>query len=126
MPRAFVIILLILSARLHSQIPGASTFLTVNEGLSQGMAYDVLQSQDGFMWIATKAELNRYGGARFKIYSHDPFDPFSIATMKFFVFLRTAWGKGDWFYFFNPQLQLWVGRIGDSLNRFIGFKELNG
>ena len=80
MPRAFVIILLILSARLHSQIPGASTFLTVNEGLSQGLVYDMLQSRDGFIWIATKAGLNRYDGARVKIYSHDPFDPFSLAS----------------------------------------------
>lgn len=40
--------------------------------------FDMLQSRDGFIWIATKDGLNRYDGARFKVFSPDPFDPFAI------------------------------------------------
>lgn len=42
------------------------------------MVFDMLQSRDGFIWIATKDGLNRYDGARFKVFSPDPFDPFAI------------------------------------------------
>jgi len=54
--------------------------LTVNNGLSQGMIFDMLQSKDGFPWIATKDGLNRYDGARFEVFSPDPFDPFAIGN----------------------------------------------
>jgi signal transduction histidine kinase/DNA-binding response OmpR family regulator/ligand-binding sensor domain-containing protein len=53
--------------------------LNIEDGLSQGMIFDLCQSTDGFLWIATKDGLNRYDGYNFKIYNHDPFDPFSIA-----------------------------------------------
>ena len=54
--------------------------ITVDDGLSQGLVYDIIQSRDGFMWMATPAGLNRYDGQRFKVYTNDPFDPFSIAS----------------------------------------------
>ena len=52
--------------------------LTVNDGLSQGMIFDILQSKDGFIWIATKDGLNRYDGSRFEVFSPDPFNPYAI------------------------------------------------
>ncbi|MBK8701236.1 MAG: hypothetical protein IPN29_17530 [Saprospiraceae bacterium] len=52
--------------------------LTVNDGLSQGMIFDILQTRDGFIWIASKDGLNRYDGSRFEIFSPDPFNPFAI------------------------------------------------
>jgi ligand-binding sensor domain-containing protein len=54
--------------------------LSVNDGLSQGMIYDIQQSKDGFIWIATKDGLNSYDGSRFEVFSLDPFDPFAIGT----------------------------------------------
>ncbi len=53
--------------------------LTIADGLSQGMIYDIEQTDDGFLWFATKDGLNRYDGYNFKVYTHDPFEPFSIA-----------------------------------------------
>jgi len=53
--------------------------LTIEQGLSQGMIFDILQTRDGFLWVATKDGLNRYDGYNFKVFSNDPFDPFSIA-----------------------------------------------
>jgi ligand-binding sensor domain-containing protein len=79
MKEAFVAILLFLcTCGLASQTPATVSFLTVNDGLSQGMIFDILQSRDGFIWIATKDGLNRYDGSRFEVFAPDPFDPFAI------------------------------------------------
>ncbi len=53
--------------------------ITIEQGLSQGMIFDICQTRDGFLWVATKDGLNRYDGFNFKVFSNDPFDPFSIA-----------------------------------------------
>jgi signal transduction histidine kinase/DNA-binding response OmpR family regulator/ligand-binding sensor domain-containing protein len=53
--------------------------ITIEHGLSQGMIFDIVQTRDGFIWVATKDALNRYDGYNFKVFSNDPFDPFSIA-----------------------------------------------
>lgn len=74
-----VLLLLICSCQLYGQSALHGDLLTTADGLSQGMAFDMLQSRDGFIWIATKDGLNRYDGARFKVFLPDPFDPFSIA-----------------------------------------------
>ncbi len=64
-------------------LPGQSNprveSLTIADGLSQGMIYDIEQTDDGFLWIATKDGLNRYDGYRFEVFTNDPFNPFSIA-----------------------------------------------
>lgn len=54
--------------------------LSSAQGLSQGYIWDILQCKDGFLWITTKAGLNRYDGYSFKVYSHDAFDPYSISS----------------------------------------------
>lgn len=65
---------------LCGQRSNETTLLSVNEGLSQGMIFDIHQSQDGFIWIATKDGLNRYDGYQFQVFTNDPFNPFSIIT----------------------------------------------
>ena len=54
--------------------------LSVNDGVSQGMIYDLIQNRQGYLWIATKDGLNRYDGYRFKIYNPDAFDTLSIRS----------------------------------------------
>ncbi len=78
--RKFFVVLLFFhfACRLVSQTTASTTLLSVNEGLSQGMIFDILQSRDGFLWIATKDGLNRYDGSRFEVFSPDPFNPFAI------------------------------------------------
>lgn len=56
-----------------------SEAITIEQGLSQGMVFDICQTRDGFLWAATKDGLNRYDGYNFKIFTHDPFAPFSLA-----------------------------------------------
>jgi signal transduction histidine kinase/DNA-binding response OmpR family regulator/ligand-binding sensor domain-containing protein len=77
----FVISLLLLFCfllRLSAQLP-LPEILTIEQGLSQGMVYDVLQTRDGFLWAATKDGVNRFDGYNFKIYNNNPFDPYSLS-----------------------------------------------
>ncbi len=53
--------------------------LDISDGLSQGMIHSVVEDHQGYLWIATKDGLNRYDGARFKIYRNNPNDSLSIA-----------------------------------------------
>lgn len=50
---------------------------TIEQGLSQGMIFDICQTRDGFLWVATKDGLNRYDG--YNIFTHNPFAPYSLA-----------------------------------------------
>lgn len=54
--------------------------LTIEDGLSQGMIYDILQDRYGFMWFATKDGLNRYDGYTFNVLRHDPKDSNSLGN----------------------------------------------
>lgn len=50
-------------------------FLTIKNGLSQGMVQSILQDKDGYMWFASKDGLNRYDGYRMTVFRNDPKDP---------------------------------------------------
>ena len=54
--------------------------ITIEQGLSQGMIFDILQTRDGFLWIATKDGLNRYDGKQFKVYRNNPSDSNSLPS----------------------------------------------
>jgi len=54
--------------------------ISLEQGLSQGMIYDLLQDREGFLWVATKDGLNRYDGYDFKIFTNDPYDPWSLSS----------------------------------------------
>jgi signal transduction histidine kinase/DNA-binding response OmpR family regulator/ligand-binding sensor domain-containing protein len=71
--------------------------LTIEQGLSQGMIFDLCQTRDGFLWVATKDGLNRYDGYNFKVFSNNPFEPYSISGNTATVLFEDARG---W---------LWVG-----------------
>ena len=43
----------------------------VKDGLSQTTVYALLQDQTGFIWMGTKAGLNRYDGTAMHTYSHN-------------------------------------------------------
>lgn len=80
--------------------------LTIADGLSQGMIYGILQDQQGFIWIATKDGLNRYDGYNFKLYSHDPSDPYTISDDIVTCLLEDTFGR------------LWIGTQTEGLNIF--------
>ena len=45
---------------------------TIEDGLSNNSINAVLQTSDGFLWVATKDGLNRFDGQNFVIFKHDP------------------------------------------------------
>ncbi|MDC1255967.1 EAL domain-containing protein [bacterium] len=53
--------------------------LTAADGLSQNDVFDIVQDQEGFIWIATGNGLNRYDGHDIIHYKKDISDPNSIA-----------------------------------------------
>lgn len=71
MMRTFSFLLLVWYARLQAQTPGPFTVISANEGLSQGMVFDILQSKDDNIWIATKNCINSFDGYRFELYAPD-------------------------------------------------------
>lgn len=104
--RLFVSILLtVICAKISAQNFLPET-LTIEEGLSQGMIYDLLQSRDGFLWIATKDGLNRYDGYNFRQYTNDPFRPYSIAENTITKLFEDSRG---W---------LWIGLESKGLDMF--------
>jgi signal transduction histidine kinase/DNA-binding response OmpR family regulator/ligand-binding sensor domain-containing protein len=105
----FLIILYLLfisSAHLTAQLLGPEK-ITIEQGLSQGMIYDILQSRDGFLWVATKDGLNRYDGYNFKTYINSIFDPYSLVENTVTMLFEDSRG---W---------LWVGTESKGLDVFI-------
>ena len=80
--------------------------LTIAEGLSQGMIYDIMQDKEGFIWIATKDGLNRYDGYEFESYSYSPSAPYSISDDIVKCLMEDDFGR------------LWVGTMMGGINLF--------
>ena len=85
------------------------------KGLSQSYVYDIIQDDNGFIWIATQDGLNRYDGKNFVYYRHDSTNKNSIADN----FIRKL--------FIDNKKVLWVGtneglsRYNESLDNFDNF-----
>ena len=62
-----------------AQYPQPYEAITTANGLSQGMVFDILQDQQGFIWVATKNGLNRYDGYTFKVFNNDPYNTRSLS-----------------------------------------------
>ncbi len=54
------------------------TQLNVENGLSHNYTSDIVQDQQGFIWISTQNGLQRYDGQKLKTFLHDPADTNSI------------------------------------------------
>ena len=96
-------LLLGLCGCLSAQTPGIEA-LNIESGLSQGMIFDLLQTRDGFLWIATKDGLNRYDGYNFKVYSKNTRDSFSLSENTITVLFEDSRGL------------LWIGTENNGIN----------
>src|SRR5580692_3826137 len=54
--------------------------LTEHDGLASNNVMGIQQDKTGFMWFATDNGLQRYDGARFRIWHYDPTDTASISS----------------------------------------------
>ncbi|WP_332369081.1 two-component regulator propeller domain-containing protein [Spirosoma telluris] len=80
--------------------------ITISEGLSQGMIYDLKQDHKGFIWAATKDGLNRYDGYNFTVFTHDAYNKFSLSSNGCSTLLVDRHGR------------LWIGTLNRGLNLY--------
>jgi PAS domain S-box-containing protein len=64
--------------------------LGLEDGLSQGTVYSILQDSQGFLWVATQDGLNKYDGYTFTVHRHDPADPASLSSNVIYVILEDS------------------------------------
>lgn len=78
--------------------------ISIAQGLSQGMVYDILQDKEGFIWVGTKDGLNRYDGYTFKIFTNDPANTRSLSSNSINKLFEDSKGR------------IWVGTENEGLN----------
>lgn len=77
---------------------------TTDNGLPQNSVYDILQTQDGYLWFTTLDGLVRYDGARFKVFSRT--NNKNIISNRFTALSQDKYGT------------LWIGAEEGSLIRY--------
>lgn len=85
-----------------AQVPIES--ISIQQGLSQGMIYDILQDREGFLWFATKDGLNRFDGYSLKVFTNEAYDPHSLS------------GNSILKLFEDHQGRIWVVTDNEGLN----------
>jgi len=80
--------------------------LTVEDGLSQGAVYAILEDYRGFMWFGTRFGLNRYDGHNFRHFNHDPKDSTSIPGYRILALFE------------DKSRTMWVGTEDGGLARY--------
>ncbi len=67
--------------------------ISIAQGLSQGMVFDMLQDKEGFIWVATKNGLNRYDGYGFKVFTNDPYNAHTLSSNTIVKLYEDAKGR---------------------------------
>jgi signal transduction histidine kinase/DNA-binding response OmpR family regulator/ligand-binding sensor domain-containing protein len=78
--------------------------ISIAQGLSQGMVYDILQDKEGFIWVGTKDGLNRYDGYTFKVFTNDPYNDKTLSSNSINKLFEDSKGR------------IWVGTENEGLN----------
>ena len=115
---AAVMLLPILQPCPLTAAPYSVKSLSVDDGLSQSMAYCILQDSRGFIWIGTQDGLNRYDGKTVKTYRHNPDLPGSPGSDRYF----TIWQDSDSRLWFGTQDGISI--YSPELDRFSRFSSL--
>lgn len=79
--------------------------LSAEDGLSQTMAWQIVQDDRGFMWFGTQNGLNRYDGYKFKVFRHEPGVANSLSGVYIYSLFKDRSGT------------LWIG-CDDFLDKF--------
>ena len=53
---------------------------SILDGLSQASVFDIVQDDEGFIWLATQDGLNRFDGTEFNHFRHNTEDKHSLAV----------------------------------------------
>ncbi len=109
MKKLVLIIFSLISCTLWSQEP-VSIHLTQKDGLPDIEFYDIIEDNEGFIWLAADKGLFRYNGKEYKNYSHHQKRGLSVFNLK-----KDAQGRiwcnnvsGQFFYIHNDSLKLYI------------------
>ncbi len=75
-------------------------YITVDDGLAQGIVEEIFQDSQGFIWFGTHDGLTRYDGIQFTVFKNDRNDPQSLVSNWVFSMAEDKSGK------------LWIGSEG--------------
>ncbi|MBA7564449.1 hypothetical protein ES708_06112 [subsurface metagenome] len=103
--KIFYLLVLLLPLNLFS-IQNKFSFITPENGLSQGNITCIYQDLKGFMWFGTFSGLNRYDGYNTKIFNHESNDTLSLSHEHVSTIGEDKDGK------------LWIGTIGGGISVF--------
>ncbi|MBP6430939.1 MAG: helix-turn-helix domain-containing protein [Ferruginibacter sp.] len=110
----FTIILLWVSIFAFAQNERAYESISIAQGLSQGMVYDILQDKEGFIWVGTKDGLNRYDGYTFKVFTNEPTNNYSLSSNSINKLFEDSKGR-IWVGTENQGLNIYDKKSGDFL-----------
>lgn len=71
----------------------STRLITVDDGLSNNIIYDIKQDNDGFLWFATENGLNKYDGYSFEHFKNNPNDSTTIASNVVRTILKDSEGN---------------------------------
>lgn len=98
-----VLFSLVLPVRLSAQ---KFDRISLEQGLSHGAVYSIVQDTRGFIWFGTEEGLDRYDGYAITVIRHDPANPASLSSNDI--------GK----ILVEPSGIMWIGTWGNGLNRY--------
>ncbi|MBL7738919.1 MAG: hypothetical protein JNK14_06840 [Chitinophagaceae bacterium] len=111
------IIFCLLPVALFGQEEKRFTFTHFNSssGLASNQVHDIVQDENGYLWIATTDGLQRYDGIRYKLFRHDDNDPGSLPVNGVVQLLMDS-NKNLWILLSN-------GKTGIFDTRRLSFRE---
>lgn len=80
--------------------------ISIEEGLSQSIVYDIFQDHRGFLWFCTEDGLNKYDGYSFAFFKHQPNDSNSLSHS----FVLSVYEDTSGIF--------WIGTFNGGLNRY--------
>ena len=78
----------------------------INDGLTSNAITDIIEDQEGFIWIATQAGLCRFDGYQFKSFQHHPSDSNSLSNSQ----IRHL--------FLAKDGNIWIGTWGNTFDHY--------
>ncbi|MEP1094241.1 MAG: two-component regulator propeller domain-containing protein [Cyclobacteriaceae bacterium] len=86
--------------------------LTVEDGLSYSLVFEILKDSNGFMWFGSTDGLNKFDGHDFTIYQNVPGDSTSLPD------------NSVWALFEDSKNNLWVGTDGGGLSMYDRYTDI--
>ncbi|MEE9373166.1 MAG: ATP-binding protein [Saprospiraceae bacterium] len=84
--------------------------INIEDGLSQGFVSSLIQASDDFIWMSTKAGLNRYDGTKIVVFTHQDEDVYSPASNSYAYLFED---HRDWMWIVYDNLKSILADVYD-------------